>query len=457
MENVKQINVWKSILFTICTIIALDSIVAPAIIGPSAITIWIIASILFFAPYGLVNSELGVTYPHDGGIYVWVRKAFGEKTAVIVGWYYWVNVALWMPAVFVAFATWFSYAFVPQATPWLLAGIAILMCWLVVLIGVRGIELSVIVTSICAIAKVSVMLIIGVLGILYGIKNGFSNDFSLNSFIPTIDNTSQYITVIIYNMLGFELIGSIGSKITNPKKTIPIMTIVAGASIALLNMFAIFGILSAIPASEIDAGSGIFTGLKELCSVFGAAQSPVFIIIITVAMLTLVSNMVSWSLGANEVLSAGRLDERSKLLSHRNTKYGTPDALYYIMGIVSTILIVFNFSLSGDANDIFWTLLSFSMLIFLLPYIFMFAAAYKLRISDPDTPRAFKVPGGKIGLLICTILGEFFILMSIVFMLKDAGTGYSLWVLIIGTVITTILGYILYRVGINNESLTDIS
>lgn len=447
----KKVSLVKSILFTICTIIALDSFVAPAIIGVSSITIWIIAAILFFIPYGLLSAEIGAAYPDDGGIYSWIKRAFGERLAILGGWYYWVNVAFWMPAVFVAFSYWFSYAFMPDANPWIMAGIAIAMCWLVVYIGVRGIELSVTVTSIAAIAKVAVLIIFGVLGVAYGIKHGFANDFSLKSFVPTFGNTTQYITVIIYNLIGFELIGAIGSKIDKPEKTIPKMTILAGVVITLLYVFGTFGILAAVPVDEIDTVDGFFFTMQKICSVFGPAQDAVFYVIIVVSMLTLVSNMVSWSLGANEVLAAAELDKRSKLLSIRSKKYDTPSELYYIMGVISTLLIILNFSLSEDANEIFWTLLSFSMLIFLLPYMFMFPAAYKLRISDPDTPRPYKIPGGKAGMLICVGLCELFIGLSIVFMFKDAGSGFPLWTLIIGTLITTVLGLMLYRAGNKKE------
>ena len=126
MES-KQVNLWKSVLFTVCSILVLDTFVAPAIIGVSSITIWIITAILFFIPYGLLSAELGSTYPDDGGIYSWVNRAFGEKTAVMVGWYYWVNVAFWMPAVFIAFAYWMSYTFFPDANNWVLCIVAVIM------------------------------------------------------------------------------------------------------------------------------------------------------------------------------------------------------------------------------------------------------------------------------------------------------------------------------------------
>lgn len=441
----KKVSLWKSILFTICSILVLDTFVAPAIIGVSSITIWVITAIVFFVPYGLLSAELGSTYPDDGGIYSWVKRAFGEPLAVVTGWFYWVNVAFWMPAVFIAFAAWISYIFFPAASPWLLCGIAVFMCWVVVYIGIRGIELSVTVTTIAAVCKVAVLLIFGGLGIVYGIKNGLANDFSLKSFIPSFGNTTQYITAIVYNFLGFELIGSIGSKIHNPGKTIPKMTILAGVIITALYVFGTFGILAAIPAADVDTADGFFYALQELCTVFGTAARPIFIVITVIAALTLVANMVSWSMGANEVLAASELDKRSKLLGHRSKKFGTPDGLFVIMGLISSALLILNFTLSGDANDVFWTILAFSFVIFLVPYLFMFPAALKLRKSDSATVRPYKVPGGMFGLTFCVVLCELCVAAAIFFLFKDSGGGLALWTLIIGTAVTTLFGLLLIK------------
>jgi amino acid transporter len=443
----KKVSLWKSVLFTICSILVLDTFVAPAIIGVSSITIWVITAVVFFIPYGLISAELGAAYPDDGGIYSWVKRAYGEGPAVITGWYYWVNVAFWMPAVFIAFAAWISYIFFPDASPWLLCAIAVLMCWVVVYIGIRGIELSVTVTTIAAGCKVAVLLIFGFLGIAYGMKNGLANDFSLQSFVPSFDNTTQYITAILYNFLGFELIGSIGSKIHNPGKTIPKMTVLAGVIIMALYVFGTFGILAAIPAAEVDTADGFFFALQELCSVFGPAARPIFVVITVVAALTLVANMVSWSMGANEVLAASELDKRSKLLGHRSKKYDTPSGLFIIMGIISSLLLVLNFGLSENANDVFWTILAFSFVIFLLPYLFMFPAAVKLRKTDPETVRSYKVPGGIGGLTFCVVLCELCVAAAIYFLFKDAGGGLALWTLIIGTLLTTAVGLMLYKSG----------
>jgi len=442
----RNINLTKTVLFTVCSILVLDSFVAPAIIGVSSITVWIITAIIFFIPYGLLSAELGSTFPNDGGISYWTGRAFGEFSSVLVGWMYWINVAFWMPAVFTAFSGWLNIALFPDMSVFAMALIAVAMCWVVVWIGVRGIELSVTVSSIMAIAKMGVLIIFGLMGIVYGIKNGFANDFSLKSWIPSWDDTIVYVAVIVYNLLGFELIGSIGSKIKNPSKTVPKMTIIAGVAITLLYAFGTFGVLSAISASNVDEVDGFVYALQELCSIFGGAQMPVFYALMLVSILTLVANMITWTLGGNESFMGAGLDKRSKFLAHRNKKYGTSDNLYYIMGVVSTLLIILNYALSGDANDIFWAIFSFASIVFMLNYLFMFPAALKLKYTD-DTPREYSVPGGKVGMWVCTVLCFAGVLLSCYFLVDWDLSGYVFWMELIGTILTVFTGWLLYKAG----------
>lgn len=452
----KKLNLFELVLFTVCGILVIDTFVAPAVIGVSSITIWLITAIFFFLPYGFVNAELGSTYPDDGGIFSWVKRAYNDFHATLVSWFYWVNVAFWMPAVFIAFGVWFSYAFIPNLSNIWLAIIAIVLSWFVAYIGVRGIELSVVFTNLGAIFKVCILLLFGILGVVYGMKNGLQNDFSWSSFIPSFDNALSYAPAIVYNFLGFELISSIASKIEKPEKNIPKMTILAAITIALLYIIGTFGLLAALPADKIDPVDGLVYTLEELVTVFGSFGPVVFKIVITLALFTLMSNMISWTLGASEVLSASDLDKKAPgLLGHRNKKYGTPDYSYYILAIISTVLIVINFSLSADANDIFWTILAFSFVVFLLPYLWLFPTVVKLRHKDKDINRPYKIPGGNFGLYLCSILGEIFILASLILLFwPDPTTDQTLYysTLIIGTIITIIIGIIIYARGKNRVS-----
>lgn len=444
----KKVSLFKMVSFTVCGIVVLDTFVAPAVMGVSSITVWLLTAILFFFPYGLINAELGAAYPEDGGIYLWVKRAFGEFQATLVAWYYWVNVAFWMPAVFIAFTTWFSMAFAPDLGIWPSAAITIAMCWVIVFIGIKGTDLSVTMTNIAAIIKVSVLLIFGLLGVVYAATKGVANDFSLASFaIDFSFDTVAYSSAIVYNLLGFELISSIASKVDDPGRNIPKMTILAGVLIAGLYIVGTFGVLVAIPAAELDPLDGFFYAIKELCSIFGSGQELAFSVVIAMTLVTLLANMISWTLGGVEVLDEAEFTKHSKILGHRHAKYDTPDYSYYLMGVISTVLILLNFGLGESANEAFWTILSFSFLVFFLPYLWLFPAAVKLRITDPDTPRPYKVPGGMFGLCLAAGLGFAFIALGC-FLLFFTGEGFDpLYhgTLIIGTGLTTAFGVQLYR------------
>ncbi|WP_156507828.1 amino acid permease, partial [Halioglobus sp. HI00S01] len=46
----------------------------------------------------------GCAYPEQGGIYAWIRDAFGGRWASRATWCYWVNTAVWIPAIYILFA-----------------------------------------------------------------------------------------------------------------------------------------------------------------------------------------------------------------------------------------------------------------------------------------------------------------------------------------------------------------
>ncbi|MFV0499545.1 MAG: APC family permease [Bacilli bacterium] len=451
----EKIGTLKSSAFTICGILAIDTFVIPAVMGVSSITIWLLISLFFLIPYGLVTAELGCRFPQDGGIYIWVREAFGKFNATLVGWFYWVNVALWMPAIFIAFTSWFSYTFDLELTFITLGSIACFMSWLIIFICIRGIETSVVISNAAAISKVFILLTFGVMGIIYMVKNGANNSFSITNFIPKLDfNSLTFVSAIVYNLLGFELISSIASKIDNPKKTIPIMTITSSVIIASLYIIGTFGLLVALPSKNIEPLMGFVNALEELTTIFGNVDYIVFRLLMIIALFSITSNMVSWVMGAVLVFDATEYASKSKIFSKQHDKYLTPYVSYTIMGIISTILIIINFMLNENASEVFWTILAFSFVIFLLPYVWMFLSLIKLD-SIKKMGTNYIIPFGKVGIYIFSTLGLFFISISI-FLLFYNGDFSLVYhgMLVIGTLFITILGIIIYkRSAINEEEI----
>ena len=85
------------VLFNIVAVLSLRWLATAAAAGPSSLTLWVLAALLFFVPQGLAVSDLSARYPEEGGIYFWTKRTFGEGHGFLCGWCYWVNNILYYP------------------------------------------------------------------------------------------------------------------------------------------------------------------------------------------------------------------------------------------------------------------------------------------------------------------------------------------------------------------------
>ncbi|MEA4811519.1 MAG: APC family permease [Anaerolineaceae bacterium] len=431
------------ILFTVCAILVVDTLSPSAAIGPSSISWWLITLVLFFIPYGLITAELGTAYPEQGGLYIWVKKAFGERWAARTTWLYWVNVALWMPSVYILFAGMFAQLFFPEMGLWMQIGLAILMTWITVWIGCIKLDVGKWVPNIGAIFKALIMVVIGVGAFIYAGKHGLANDLSLKSILPSWDAGLAFLPVIVYNFMGFELMSGASEEMKNPAKDIPRAIVIAGLLISVFYLMGTIGILMALPLEEIGLVSGIIDTLQKFLgnSQLGAA----LVIILGVGLLySFLANMVTWTMGANRTAAeAAKEDELPAIFGREDPVHKTPTGAFIITGMVSTLVIIIYGLMAGSAEDLFWSLFAFSSIVFLLPYLVMFPAFLKLRRSDPNTPRPYKVPGGQIGAVVMTVICMLFILQAIVFFVVVPNQPVD-WAfagpVLIGVVITLVIG-----------------
>ena len=83
------------LLFTICTLVGIDSIGAIAAGGAEAFSWLIILAVAFFIPQGLLFAELGTAFPEQGGPYLWARLAFGRLVGAVNNFLYWITNPVW--------------------------------------------------------------------------------------------------------------------------------------------------------------------------------------------------------------------------------------------------------------------------------------------------------------------------------------------------------------------------
>jgi amino acid transporter len=105
------------VLFTVCAILTIDTLASSAAMGFAWFSWWAITMTVFFIPYGLITAELGAAWPGEGGVYIWVREAFGPKWGSTAAWLYWINNATWIPSVYLIFAGTFGQMFLKTNRP----------------------------------------------------------------------------------------------------------------------------------------------------------------------------------------------------------------------------------------------------------------------------------------------------------------------------------------------------
>ncbi|MDR0514782.1 MAG: APC family permease [Coriobacteriaceae bacterium] len=411
MAKKKKFSLASAILMVICVVFVAEAAPIVASMGNSQYVWWLILIVLFLVPYGLISSELSTAFPDEGGLYDWVKTAFGKKWGTRVSWYYWVNFPIWMGSLAVLFPLVINFLIDPSGADSLgmapSIAIALAFVWMVVGISLFKVSDSAWVMNAGAAIKVGLALLLLVLGLVTFVNNGFvgATDFTWESFAPFSELTLPGIvlglgalTIILFNFMGFEVMSSVSSEMEDPQKQLPIAIVAGGIAIAAVYIISSFGIGVAIPADEVAADLGIVDAVNYM------AGADVFWLVVVAGVLfliTLFGNMVSWSYGVNYVAAYGAKngDMPRPFAKMRKGNEDMPLGAPVINGIVASVIVVIGVALpyiSAEADAMFWAFFSLSIITLLMSYVPMFPAWLKLRRSHPEVARPYKVPGGKV-------------------------------------------------------------
>ena len=453
MEKKKKFKLFDAILATVCITLVAESVMPTAAIGNSQYFWWIFLIVAFCIPYGMISAELGTTYQSEGGMYDWVKRAFGPKWAARVAWNYWINFPLWIASLAVAVTDVLAGIFEIELSIFWLLILQLGYTWLVSLLGTQRIGESKWIVNIGTFFKIAFMVGLGLLGIYVFIKTGESANpiTSVADVLPSLDLAGlSFLSVIIFNFLGFEVVATFAEDMENPKKEIPKALIIGGILMALFYVLPATGINIAMSLEDAEA-SGITESFAILLGNLGVNADFIRVLVIVVGLMfiyTMVANIVSWSFGVNSVAKYSADDGGLPKLFSKTNKDGVPHMASILNGVVASIIIVLGIILgevSETASNLFWTFFSLSLVTLLISYVPLFLAFLKLRKTD-KTERVYKVPGGDGFIKTFAIVPFVLLILGVVFTLfGDFSMEYITenMPLIIGVVISLIVQEVL--------------
>lgn len=442
----KVLSLPDLVLFTVSAILLLDTLAASASIGSSSLFWWLFLGVVFLLPIGLITAELGTAYPEEGGLYVWIRRGLGRRWAARAVWAYWVNTAIWLPSIYILFAGIFARLFEVELALSTQVAIGIALAWATALLDILGLRIGKWVPNLGALFKMVIFSVLIIAGWRYGQANGFANALSLDDLKPRWAEGLRYVPAIVYGMVGFELVCAASGEIKRPARDVPASVLLSGVLVLAFYVFATVGILAAIPADDIN----IVEGLIDTLALF-FAETPgggaIVMALGVAALFTFFSNGATWAMGCNRATAEGAAEgQLPAVFAIRHRRHGGPIGAAVLMGLVCTIVLVLYGRIATSNSDLFWSLFSFSAAIFMMPYIGLVIAFARLRFKDPDAPRPFRAPGGRMVACVLAALCAMTLLFAIALFMYVPDEGWQTPT-IIGVVVVLALGEILIRLA----------
>ena len=408
----KKFKMFDAVLASVCVVMTIEASAPAAKMGNSQFFWWGFLILTFFLPYGLISAELGTAYQGQGGIYEWVKVAYGTRWGSRVACYYWLNFPVWMSSIVLLFTDILSSAFHLEIGTGGLLFIQLLIIWLVTFLSCFRVGDSKWILNVAAVFKAVMMLFLGGLGFYIAFSKGVANVFTPQSFLPSFDSQGlSYVIVILFDLVGFEVITTYTDDMENPDRQLPTAIKLGGALIVFFYILAAFGISVAIPVNELSASTGVIESFRILLH----RTDGILIILVSVMFLyALFANLISWSLGVNYVLKSAAQDNcLPKMLAVESKKNGMPLGAAAANGIISSAIVILGAFMPD--SDVFWQFFAMNMIILMMSYIMIFPAFLKLRKTDPDRPRPFRVKGGVLRLRLTAYLPMCLIILSVIF------------------------------------------
>jgi amino acid transporter len=364
--------------------------------GPIGITIILFGFFAAFIPSWLVCSELATMYPHDGGVYLWVKEAFGPKAGFQAIWMQWTDQIVFLTASLAVAGASLTFLFDAESTladnRVYLGVVIILVIWLATganMFGVRG--SGRIATAGVLMATIIPALVVIFMGIDFFLSGGtlrLETDGG-SAFVPTGADLSLILPGYTA-FLALEVTAVFVRRMRNPRSQYPKALLIAGLTSMVLLIGVALVIMSALPSDEISSEAGIMATIQALADQTRLGfLIPITAVCITLGWVGLASNIFIGP--ATGLLATARYGHLPKSLTREN-RHGAPFTLLVSQAIIATV-VALGFLSFSDTQVAFAFVVTLATMIYALMYILMYAAAIRLRRTKPDVKRPFYALG----------------------------------------------------------------
>ncbi|MHB8734092.1 MAG: APC family permease [Terriglobales bacterium] len=408
---VREMRLWDVILFNIAAVLGPRWVASAAHIGPSSLTLWVLATLFFFLPSAWTITELATRYPAEGGLYVWAREAFGPFHGFIAGWTYWIYSIIYFPALLnasVAMATYLGgprTAALAQHRGYIMAA-SLLMLALALGFNLVGVRIGKWLENAGGIGTYLPLVMLVCVGVAYVHRFGLATPFSWSALVIRLDwGTLNYWAQIAFAFSGLELVCMMSEEIHEPERVLPRSILISAVLIAAIYLLGTAATLGVLRPENVDVRTGAIQALTAASGFFGLG----WIAIVTAVVLTVgnIGGVGTTVAGVARVPFAVGIDRYlPPAFASIHPRWKTPWVAMLVQAGLAAVLLVVS-QLGETVAGAYQILVDATTIMYFIPFLYMFGALIGLR-HRPDRGRGAHhslVPGGQVGIWLMGVIG----------------------------------------------------
>lgn len=404
-----MLGVFSLTMITVGSLDIVRNLPSIALFGDSLLFFFIVSAVLFLLPSALISAELVTAWPEAGGLYAWVKHAFGKKCGFITVWLQWIANIIWYPTLLSFMTSILAYLLSPDLAnnKLFIVTMILIFFWGTTAINLFGVRLATWFSGICTVCGLlfPMILIIGLafLWILSG--KPLQIDLSHQKFLPDFQNAKMWIalTAVMMSFCGMEIATFHAQEVEKPHKAFPRSLLISTFIIIFTLVFGSLAIALAIPAGKINIMVGVIQTFHKFLAYYQLQwATPIVGLILVLGCLGSLSN---WIIAPTKGLSTAAKDGNLPSYFAKENRHSRPHNLLIIQAVCVTLLMSV-FLLIPSISGSYWLLTALATQSYMLMYILMFSAAIYLRFKHPGQHRPFRIPGRKdIGMIVVALAG----------------------------------------------------
>ncbi|ALO09503.1 Amino acid permease-associated region [Streptomyces venezuelae] len=365
-----------------------------AVYGLACVFLYLVPAIVFLLPTALVSAELASGW--NGGVYRWVSEGLSKPLGFLAVWCQFAMTIFYYPSLLGFVASTIAYIIDPalaSSGPYT-AIVIVVLYWSGVWVSSRGTKALAGLASggliIGTLIPGTLLVVLGMVFLAQG--NPSAAPMTASNLLPQWTGLASLV-LIVNNFLsysGMEMNAVHVSSLKDPAKEYPKSMFLAMGLVLLIFILPALAISWVVPADQLSLTAGVMQAFDAFFSYFNIGWlTPIAAVALVSASL---AGMLTWLAGPSKgLLEISRQEGYLPPFLQKLNKNGIQQNILVTQGIVTTI-IALGYALIPNVSSAYWIFSVITTQVYLIVYLLMFAAAIRLRKTQPDHPRGYRAP-----------------------------------------------------------------